>query len=482
MAPTRPQPQEELQPAAPRIGRDEMNLAEFPIALLADRAPKGQKTLYFEDQHGRLTVTGSDAYGLPTATDTDVIVALIYLTKLQNDFRDVKVNFSRYGLIKLLNWPFEGGSYKRLDLSFNRWHGVSLVYDKCWWNNKTKRYVSAKMHIIDSVIFAEPGGHSRDGQAHLPLSMFTWNKTFIESCQADNLRQLDLDEYFSLKSAVAKRLYRFLGKRFYRQDDWTFDLHEIAFERVGLSRSYADAYKIKEKLHPAIEELEAIGFLRPLKRDDRYGRIDRGQWTIRLVRQSPTHATSAGQTLIAPQHPTLPLAEPEPSPLVAALVARGMTRATVEELAREYPERIERQLEHFDWRMEKKPGKIAEPGAYLADAIKKDYAAPKGFVSRAERERQAEAARQRQEAEAEASRRQRQEEARERAERQAVNAYRESRTPEQLRQLEADALEQADAQWRATYDEAFPEMKKMVLSGIVTQHIKRILESQQAEA
>ena len=71
------------------------------------------------------------------------------------------------------------------------------------------------------------------------MSTFTWNKTFIESCQADNLRQLDLDTYFSLKSAVSKRLYRFLGKRFYLQGDWTFDLNEIAFDRVGLSRSYA---------------------------------------------------------------------------------------------------------------------------------------------------------------------------------------------------------------------------------------------------
>ena len=48
-----------------------------------------------------------------------------------------------------------------------------------------------------------------------------------------------------------------LGKRFYVQGDWTFDLNEIAFDRVGLSRSYTDAGKIKEKLQPAIDELEA---------------------------------------------------------------------------------------------------------------------------------------------------------------------------------------------------------------------------------
>ena len=112
------------------------------------------------------------------------------------------------------------------------------------------------MHILESVVITEPG-KTRTGRSHPPLSNFTWNRTFIESCQADNLRQLDLDTYFSLKSAISKRLYRFLGKRFYRQADWTFDLAEIAFDRVGLSRSYADAYKIKEKLQPAIDELEA---------------------------------------------------------------------------------------------------------------------------------------------------------------------------------------------------------------------------------
>jgi hypothetical protein len=61
MAATRPHAEPGRSQPAPLIGRDEMNLAEFPIALLADRVPRGQKTLYFEDQHGRLTVTGSDS-------------------------------------------------------------------------------------------------------------------------------------------------------------------------------------------------------------------------------------------------------------------------------------------------------------------------------------------------------------------------------------------------------------------------------------
>jgi hypothetical protein len=440
MASSTPQAvQSERSEPAPLFGRDEMNLAEFPIALIADRVPAGQKTLQFEDSHGRLTVTGSDACGLPTAADADVIVSLLYLTKLKNNFTDVKVNFSKYELIKLLNWRDEGDSYKRLDQAFNRWVGVLLIYDKCWWNNKTKRYTSAKMHILESVVFAEPGSRTRDGQSHLPLSTFTWNKTFIESCQADNLRQLDLDEYFSLRSAISKRLYRFLGKRFYLQGEWTFDLNEIAFERVGLTRSYqGNAGKIKEKLQPAIDELEAIGFLRPLSRDDRYTRIDRGRWTIRLSRQSPA--------LAAPPPSAPLLAEASPPPLVAELVKRGVTASTADGLAQRHPaERIAAKIEVFDWLMEKQDKRVAKsPEGYLVTSIRNDYKAPKGFVSKADRERQAEAKRQAEAIAAEERRRKQAEAAREKAEHQAIAAYWDSLTPEQRAELDAAALAQAD--------------------------------------
>ena len=97
-----------------RVGRDEMNLCEYPIASLTDHPPEGIKTLVFEDRQGRLTVIGSDAYGLPTALDNDVIVGLIHLTKLRNDFTNPAVTFSRYELLNLLGWPDRGQYYRRL--------------------------------------------------------------------------------------------------------------------------------------------------------------------------------------------------------------------------------------------------------------------------------------------------------------------------------------------------------------------------------
>ena len=63
-----------------------MNLAEFPLAAIADRVPGNQKTLVFEDRifdsgksemiTRRLTISASDKYGLPTSLDSDVILGL----------------------------------------------------------------------------------------------------------------------------------------------------------------------------------------------------------------------------------------------------------------------------------------------------------------------------------------------------------------------------------------------------------------------
>ena len=56
---------------------DELNLAEFPLAAISDRFLDGTKTVVLEDtvfdreqnRHlpRRLTLSGSDRYGLPTS-------------------------------------------------------------------------------------------------------------------------------------------------------------------------------------------------------------------------------------------------------------------------------------------------------------------------------------------------------------------------------------------------------------------------------
>ena len=50
---------QDVRELARLIGRDEMNLAEFPITLLADRVPDGLKTIEFQGGAGKLVVSGA---------------------------------------------------------------------------------------------------------------------------------------------------------------------------------------------------------------------------------------------------------------------------------------------------------------------------------------------------------------------------------------------------------------------------------------
>jgi hypothetical protein len=471
---------DQADPSTENHGRDEMNLAEFPITLLTDRSPRDQKTLCYEDAHGKLLITGSDAYGLPTAADADVIVALMQLTKIKNNFTDATVPFSRYELLKTLTWPDTGRFYKRLAESLYRWSTTSLHYQGVWWDNNKKSNVNVIMHILESVVLVDRG--SSEGRHSLPSSEFTWNRIFLESCQANNLKNLDLGIYFALRHPSSKRLYRFLDKRFYRsRSDWTFDLREIAFERVGLSRNYdGNAAKIREKLQPALEELEGIGFLEPMTKEERYEKKGR-DWTVRLVKRGsrvPRPAATQAQALAEPAMPESPGIEQE-------LIRRGVTAAKAERLAREYPAKvIADKLEVFDWLAAKEDKRVAKsPAGYLVKSIEEDYIAPKGFVSKTERQRREEARQAQERAKVEQRRREREQEARDQAERVAVDAYLQRLTPAERTALEAETLARTSPEARRSYEEAMPaRLRASMLLGLVREHVAQELRREATPA
>jgi len=154
------QQNEESSSAADPGWKDELNLAEFPIAALTDRIPDGQTTMVFEDRLERrdsapivrrLTITGTHKHGLPTSLDDEVLVGLIQLTKRRSNFTDPRVQFSRYELIELLGWPQSGQSYRRIEEALHRWVGVVLMYENAWWDNAAKSWVDEQFHVLDNV-------------------------------------------------------------------------------------------------------------------------------------------------------------------------------------------------------------------------------------------------------------------------------------------------------------------------------------------
>ena len=382
-------------PASDHAFRDELNLAEFPIAALTDRVPAGQTTLVFEDHITqpdgtpivrRLTVMAHPKRGLPVAIDDEVMVGLIQLTKRRNNFTDQKVWFSRYELIELLGWPHDGRSYSRIEEALDRWVGAVLTYENAWWDNQARSWVDESFHILDNVSLYDRERRRRAGGGKpaaagkgsgpvgdpQPLSSFRWNEVIFRSFQAGNLKQLDLEFYLHLKLPTTKRLFRFLDKRFYRRNRLEFDLTTMAFEHIGMSRAYSSS-ELKRRLRPALEELERLGFLEPLGTEERYVNEGRGRWRILLIRGPRGRAEAA---------PAAADAEAGVDALAEALVARGVTPRTAAELVAEAaPERLRTKIEVFDWLAKSRDKRVAKnPAGYLVASIRADYRPPEGFA------------------------------------------------------------------------------------------------------
>jgi len=358
-------------------GRDEMNLAEFPIASLSSRPNKDLKTLHFEDRAWdksrkdwtvrRLTISASDKYGLPTPLDDEVILGLIQLTR-EEGFHSRRVFFSRCQLIRLLGWRNEGKSYTRLETALKRWIGVTFYYENAWWDKSKQSRVHESFHILERVSLYDRRRRLQRGAAdEPPLSMFCWNEVVFRSFQSGYLKRIDMELYRRLESPVAKRLYRLLDKRFYHKKSWQFDLRELACEHVGLSRSY-DAAGLKRKLRPAIAELEAAGYLEPMDPKRRFSKIGRGKWQVGFAREK------AGGPEQKPRDARTELEN--------ALVERGVNPVTAGRLvAAGCPDRIRKHVEVFDWLLtQENQAAPNNPAGYLVQSIRDNYEIPERFL------------------------------------------------------------------------------------------------------
>jgi hypothetical protein len=429
----------------PSLGKDELNLAEFPIALLSEKIPAGMKTLEFNDQifdtgkkkllNRKLTIEGSETYGLPTSKDDEIILALIQLSK-RKGFHDRKVEFTRYELISVLGWPHTGQSYARIEKALHRWVSVTLHYENAWWDKSEERWTSGAFHIIDDFELND----SRESTRQLTLlqSRIIWSTRVFNSFIEGHLKNIRYDVYVKLRSSVSKRMYRFLDKRFHQRHSLNFDLHDFAHEHIGLSRSYKDCGKLKEKLNAGIQELEEIGFIEPLSRDARFRHEGRGRWRVFFSRKT--------EAPILPVQSTAQ--ETSPSPLIAALIAHDVSDSTAAELVQRYPtELIESKIDVLDWMIVNSDKRVTNsPAGYLVKSITVPYKDPAGYVSKAERERQAEAKRQKDEEAAASRRQQREQEAAEQAERKLISDYWDGLTKEQQAAHDAAAIAQADAE------------------------------------
>lgn len=384
-------------------GVDELNLAEFPLAAVSDRFLDGKKTLIFEDTvfcreqnrelPRRLTISGSDRYGLPTAKDDDVLLACIQISKL-GDFATPEVSFSRYEIIKLLRWKDETRNYDRVSTSLRRWKGLSIYSDRAFYDHEEKSWVNRDFGVFDNLNIYRKEVQQRGSAPG--CSTFIWNEVMYRSFQAGYMKRLDWNLYTSLESAVAKRLYRFLDKRFYHSDRLELDLWELAHHKIRLSSEYNVA-QLKRALMKGITELETAWDLKPLPAEKRFVKEGRGNWKVVLERK-PKRSRAlnelARELPIGTPLVQAPLAGSQAVPtldqdqLITRLTKRGIGPGAADDLVGAHPlGTIQTMIELFDWYNDK--GQNRGPG-FLVNAIKNpaNIALPKGFQSSEEKAKQ----------------------------------------------------------------------------------------------
>src|SRR5262245_32959770 len=255
-------------------GRDEMNLADFPLSALTrtQKVAGDRKVDRLEflstrfdpasrqrvKQKVTLTSTASD--GLPTPADEHVVLALLHVAKHKDDFADAIVSFYPAQLFKIMGWELNGRSYTRLRDVLRRLKALTIRYENAWWDAEGRAY---EEEMATGIVSAYRIGRQTAGPRKAePCSWVTWGPQFHESLRKGNLKRLDLEVFFRLSTPTAQRMYRFLDKRFYRNPELSFDLAEFACGHVGLTDP-GNVALVKRRLLPGLAELETIGFLAP---------------------------------------------------------------------------------------------------------------------------------------------------------------------------------------------------------------------------
>lgn len=369
-------------------GVDELNLAEFPLAAVSDRFLDGAKTIVFEDtvfcqnakKHlpRRLTISGSDRYGLPTAKDDDVLLACIQISRL-SDFASPEVTFSRYEILKLLRWTDDARNYERVATSLRRWKGLTIYSDRAFYDHEQKSWVNRDFGIFDNLTIYRR--EVQQGQNASCSSRFVWNEVMYRSFLAGYLKRIDWGLYTRLDSPVAKRLYRFLDKRFYHGNRVEIDLRELAVQKVRLSDQYNVA-QMKRVLLKGINELEERWDLKRMDDDKRFQKVGKGQWSVVLERRPKKGAVISEPYSSIKADVVLPVSTIESSySIVSQLIKRGIGPGAADELATNFPaESVRTMIELYDWYNQR--GQPRGPG-FLVRAIKNpaSIAYPKNFQS-----------------------------------------------------------------------------------------------------
>jgi hypothetical protein len=248
-------------------GKDEMNLAEFPIARLGhhDTRTVIEYRGQIVDKSGSVVeqtwiVSGAAPFGLPTEFADRVLVALITISA-KDQFTNRKVSFTIYRVLAILGIAPNKQYYKAVERALQQLVGVTIYSEGAFWDKVTQKRITTKkgFHVLEEFWLKSSETDDSVIETESVNGYIVWGERIWESFKVGYIKHLDTDFYCSLEKTIARRLYRFLDKRMHYQNTYQIDVFDLA-ARLGM-KPYRYPSDLIEKMKDSFNELHQRGYL-----------------------------------------------------------------------------------------------------------------------------------------------------------------------------------------------------------------------------
>ena len=329
-------------------------VAEFSNTLVNEEGERVQ-------QHWRISVP--EPYELPGPFDQDVWVAVQTLVGMRGGMPpDGRLYFSLYEILGVMRKLRKGDNYKELRASLLRLSATHFQADNAFYLKDKNKLATRTFTLWDVSLDTEVDNETGEATERHFLE---FNSVVRQSFQAEYLKTLDSDFYFSLRSPLAKRLYRLIDRKRQGNLRWSTSLDRLK-NMAPLAPSYKTPSKIRDVLETAHGELQRRGFLAGVSYEKRNGthwvrwRVDPEFDRRRSLKdRDGTLSIDAGFTEDEEQ-------------VLALLIEKGVWPNVARDLLRRYdPDECRLQVESL--RFQKG---VTDAGAWIRWAIENDHPLP----------------------------------------------------------------------------------------------------------
>ena len=208
------------------------------------------------EQYWRISVP--EPYELPGTFDQDTWVAVQTLVNMRGGMApDGKLSFSMYELLEIMGRADNGQNYKELRESLQRLSATYIYSENAFYSKDIETFETRGFNLWD--VYFSQTVNKKLGRATEKHEL-EFHSVVRRSFQAEYLKTLDKDFYYSLSSRFAKRLYRLIDRKRLDNLSWSVPLERLK-QLLPLPASYRYPSKIKTVLKTAHDELRERGFL-----------------------------------------------------------------------------------------------------------------------------------------------------------------------------------------------------------------------------